>query len=174
MDIPKISFEKEPQYEQDVVALFHELIGREILKGYKILSVSSGAQYDAVVRYYLTKDERVLFDEKINPLGLVESAFGKNKKIELLPKNMEFKYVLSDLIKEIEDDIKNFEDIKFCTVWDIGDPKIFKRTGYQLINLSENESKRIFYGTTHLLYSGSNKKPIHIICLKSIRDILRK
>lgn len=181
LDIKYLNFEKEPQYEQDVVAIFHEMIGRGIIKGYRTLSTSSGGQYDAIVRYELEKEEEgAIYDKSKYPLGLDASRFvqkGENKGFVLYPaKNMEYKFLLSDLIKEFENDLKNFQDIRFAVVWDKGEKKAFEKTEYSLedVNKSGGEGKREFHGTTHLLYFGSNPKPIHVICLKTVGELLRK
>lgn len=171
------AFEKVPQSEQGVVALFHELLGKNVLKGYKVLSVSSISQYDAVVRYTLQKDKDILYHEKYKPLGLQESYFHNKEKIELCPVNLEFKYDLVSLLGEFEGGQKNFEDIRFCVCWEISDLSPFGTSGYQLINLLEKEKnnygKRLFHGTTHLLHSGARGKPINVICLKDIIGTLK-
>lgn len=176
LGLKKLCFEKEPVYEQDVVALFHELLGNGELKGYKVLSVSSSGQYDAVIRYDLPNNTDVIYDKRRRPLGLHESAFGKKGEIKLFPNNLEFKVSLSDLIKNFEGGTKTFDDIKFAVVWEVGESRAFKKTAYQLVSLLENdnESKRSFYGVTHLLYSeASLQRPINVICLKSVIELLK-
>ena len=47
LGLPGFSFVKEPQYENDVIALFMELLTRDHIRGFKVLSSSGGSQYDA-------------------------------------------------------------------------------------------------------------------------------
>jgi len=70
-----LSFKKEPQYENDVIALFAELVARDYIRGFEILSVSSGEQYDGVVNYIFTKNpDKLPFHATNNRLGIPKSG----------------------------------------------------------------------------------------------------
>ncbi|MEH7475512.1 hypothetical protein V7158_27815 [Priestia megaterium] len=175
IDLP---FEKEPQFEQDVVGLFHVLIGANILKGYRILSVSSGAQYDGVMRYYLKNEAEYYYDGRENLLGIIQQNFPPANIIRSVPKNLEFKYYLSDLIDEFESTdftTKNFDDIFWVVTWEIGNEETFSKSGYNLEDLTINSSytKRQYFGVTHHLYSNGNRA-INVLVLKDVIRLLRK
>ena len=167
-----------PQYEQDIVGLFHVLIGANKLKGYQIMSVSSGAQYDGVVKYYLTKNNLDYYDEINNPLGIIESNYPRDNSIKVIPKNLEFKYYLSDLILQFDPNdpsSKVFDDIYWAVAWDRGDTQAYTNSGYYLDDLTIDNmyTKRHYYGVTHLLYLQGNR-PINVILLKDVIRLLKR
>jgi hypothetical protein len=100
-DLP-LSLKITPQTEQEVAALFFELIGRKILKGYFP---------------FRTGGSRSLYDG----LFFIESA-GSDK----LPKKfkarelkvVEFKYHLSEIISDFDEQIKYLDDIDVVVCWD--------------------------------------------------------
>ncbi len=172
----KLSFKKIPQNEQDTIALFHELIGKDILLGYQVLGLSySQDQYDAVIKYSLSDNKDSVYDEKKVPLGISATHF-KKKSILTKPKNLEFKKYLSELINDFDAGTKLFAQIKYVVCWDIGDTNTFKESDYSLEELNENhtEDKRMYYGVTHHLYTTSDGAlPISVICLKTVLQILK-
>jgi anti-sigma regulatory factor (Ser/Thr protein kinase) len=54
LGLGKIPFAKVPQTEQAAVAVFHEIVGRGLLKGYQTFDINTASTYDAVVRYSLS------------------------------------------------------------------------------------------------------------------------
>jgi len=168
-DLPTqiLNFKKEPQYENDVIALFSELVGRDMIRGFEILSVSSGAQYDGVVNYRFTKNpEKLLYHPANNPLGIPKANISKT---DLLIKNLEFKKSLIDLINDFDEEVKSPQRVRFAVTWDEGD---VIGTGYEIINLleSDNYEKRRFHGETHqVVLEGAT---IPVVMLKYIIGLL--
>jgi len=115
-----LAFKKEPYYESDVVALFCELIGRQLIKGFDLLSMSSsGTQYDAVVTYSFTKNpEQLVYHPQTNPLGIPKTNMGTK---DLPPRNLEFKGALLELIRDFEDGTKQAAQVRFAVTWDEGE-----------------------------------------------------
>ena len=70
--IPLIS---EPQQEQDVIALFHELLAGRIIRGFEILCTNAHEQYDSLF-YANYRDEELEYSPD-NPLGVSPSLIGK-------------------------------------------------------------------------------------------------
>ncbi|MBM3175936.1 MAG: hypothetical protein FJZ93_09515 [Chloroflexi bacterium] len=163
-----LNFKKEPQYENDVIALFSELAARDYVRGFEILSVSSGSQYDGVVNYRFTRNpDRLLYHPQNNPLGVAKTHI---PSADLLSKNLEFKKSLIDLISDFDEEIKSPQKIRFVVTWDEGD---FTQSGYEVINLLEddNHEKRTFHGETHqLILEGGVTIPV--IMLKYVVQFL--
>lgn len=167
LGVEKLSFKKQPQYENDVIALFSELVAREYIRGFEILSVSSGSQYDGVVNYRFTKDrEKLIYNSTNNPLGMTKAHLGQR---DLLGKNLEFKKSLSDLINEFDEGSKSAQKIRFVVTWDEGD---LAGSGIEIINLldSDNYERREFHGQTHELNMDPDTIPV--IMLKSAVGLL--
>lgn len=170
LKISMLSFKKEPKYEQDVIALFFELLGREYIKGFEFLSVSSGSQYDAVVNYCYTKDkEKLIYHPVNNCLGIPKAAVGKS---DLIKKNLEFKVSLGDLIRDFANDSKNPINTRFAVTWDEGD--IDKLDYFEIVDLlkGDNYEKRRFHGETHQLVYPPSTQSMPVIMLKYVIDIL--
>ena len=59
-----------PQQEQDVVALFHELVGMSVLKGFRFFATSQSERYDSLFRMEYKAEADVMFDKDSNRLGI--------------------------------------------------------------------------------------------------------
>lgn len=160
---PALNFKKEPRFENDVIALFCELAARDLIRGFEMLSVSGGAQYDGVVNYRFTRNpDRLIYDPKSNPLGVPKSQLAKS---DLEAKNLEFKVSLGDLIKELDEETKSPQKVRFAVTWDEGD---VANSGYELISLLDNDNHELrkFHGETHqLVLEGAT---IPVIMLKYV------
>lgn len=152
-----LNIKKEPQYENDVIALFSELAAREYIRGFEILSVSSGTQYDGVVNYRFAKNrDRLIYHQINNPLGISKARI---PQADLLGKNLEFKKSLVDLISDFDEEVKNPLKVRFVVTWDEGD---ITGSGYEIINLldKDNYELRTFHGETHQLALESATIPV--------------
>lgn len=163
LGVSVINFKKEPQYENDVIALFSELVGCNYIRGFEILSVSSGTQYDGVINYRFTQNpEKLVYHSTNNPLGIVKSHIAKT---DLLAKNLEFKKSLIDLINDFDDEVKSPQKIRFAVTWDEGN---VVGSAYEIINLLDNDNYELrrFHGETHqLVLEGAT---IPVIMLKYV------
>lgn len=166
---PVLCFKKEPQYENDVIGLFAELLARDHIRGFEILSVSSGSQYDGVVNYRFTLNrDRLLYHPTNNPLGIPRTRIAKT---DLLSKNLEFKRSLIDLINDFDEEIKSPQKVRFVVTWDEGHTT---GSGYEIINLLEDDNYelRSFHGETHqLVLEGAT---IPVIMLQYVIKLLVK
>lgn len=148
LGVSTFSFKKEPEYENDVIALFSEMVARDHIRGFEILSVSSPAQYDGIVNYKFTKNpDRLIYHATSNPLGITKSHIAKT---DLLGKNLEFKRSLVDLINDFDEELKSPQKVRFVVTWDEGD---IAGSGYEVVNLMENDNYQLreFHGQTHQL-----------------------
>ncbi len=97
-----LSFKTTPHEEQEVVALFFELVGRKLLKGYFPFRVGGNrATYDALFLIDQDESEKLLRD--IRPREL---------------KTVEFKFQLSGLIQDFTEEMKFLDDIDLVVCWE--------------------------------------------------------
>ncbi|PYV18016.1 MAG: hypothetical protein DMG21_06280 [Acidobacteria bacterium] len=71
LGLGKIPFAKVPQTEQATIAVFHEILGRGLLKGYQTFDINTASTYDAVVKYSLSGSDvgaqaLLIWREKLN------------------------------------------------------------------------------------------------------------
>lgn len=127
--------------EAAVAAVFHELIGANILKGYKTLKTGYGARYDAHAVCTSTTGDTV------------EAV-------------IEFKHDLEVLIKDLEEEKKNFSEISLLVAWDADEQKL-KNSGFDLEAISEG----FFFGATHTVAAPvAGIDPIEVILLRTFLD----
>lgn len=100
-DLP-LFFKTAPREEQEVVALFFELVGRKLLKGYFPFRVGlNRATYDAL--FYISSEEAERMPKSFRSREL---------------KIVEFKFHLSELIDDFNSEFKYLEDIDLVVCWD--------------------------------------------------------
>jgi hypothetical protein len=174
LGIAGIGIVKVPSSEQDVVALFHALLGKGYLKGYEIFSVyGSTAKYDCWFEYNLKKTNDIFFPN--DPLGLPEESFGKKGIVRFPLSVLEFKPLLSELVVDFESDFKSFEEILVVVAWDKGEDVAFAGSSdYSLESVDSSSKEKQFYGETHTLGTTAIGKKIHVILLKEVISSLVK
>ena len=95
-------FKTTPQEEQEVVALFFELIGRKLLRGYFPFRVGGNrVTYDAL--FLIDQGEGEKLPRNIRPSEL---------------KTVEFKFQLSGLIQDFMEEVKFLNDIDLVICWE--------------------------------------------------------
>lgn len=119
---PNIQYAKIPNNQEAAVsAVFHELLGAGIIKGYKSLKTGYSARYDLHATY--TSPDGQLVDTVI-----------------------EFKHSLDSLIKDLQEKQKNFSEINLLIAWD-ADEQTLKNAGFELDSIPSG----FFAGATHTL-----------------------
>jgi hypothetical protein len=138
----------EPWSEQDVVALFNQLLAGGVIRGIKVLSTSQHQQYDGIFRYLLKAPlENHRFNLESNPLGLEESQL---KEYLSAPEVLEYKYSMEALLEEIEKGEKMERHIHLVVAWEMGASWSKRYTITSLLDL-DNLQHRFFHGGTHLI-----------------------
>lgn len=143
------SISAKPLNEQDVIALFNQLLAGGVIRGIRLMATSTHKQYDGVFRLCLKEPfENYVFDKERNPLGLDEDSVTDEYLSE--PRILEYKYSFNALVEEIEKETKNERDISLVIAWEMGDKW---RTRYEVTPLLhfDNIHHRVFHGATHLL-----------------------
>lgn len=165
-----LHFKKEPKEEQDVIAMFFDLLGMEKIKGYQFYSTHISKKYDGIGMFQLSKSEDVIYNKE-NLLGVSEDKF-KSGEIKS-PKKcfFEFKMNSDQLVSDVRNGYKRLQDIKWLICWEIG--KKHKDEGISVINITQPEhiNYRNYYATTHLMSEGENS--VFVIELKKVLEILK-
>jgi len=164
--IDEISYLKHPDgQEAGVVALFHELVGAGILKGYYTFKRGYKMTYDLWGFYKIHRDKIGKNYTKLsNESGYVE-----------VPTVIEFKFKAEDILSDFVDNIKYFTDIDLIVCWDLNETK-FSRQRVKVELLKPEEI--FYYGSNYkLVWPGAynlgsaSEKPV-IALRKFIQDFL--
>lgn len=138
-----------PQVEQDVVAMFNQMLSSGIVRGIEILSSSQFNQYDALYRHVFNEPISKYIRRDDNPLGIDEVHIANVDMPAVLPVSvLEYKYKLDHLIEEFQTEEKSPDDIGLVVVWDAGSKwrAAFDATSY----LDPDQVHlRQFHGLTH-------------------------
>jgi hypothetical protein len=156
-----------PQQEQDVVALFHELIGIGLLKGYKFYATSQSDRYDSLFFMDYLKDSAVLFDRTSERLGISRS-FELPYTTE--PKVLEYKYTFDSLVDDFDKEEKFAKQIDLVVCWTAGTRYKEKFFLSSLLPGDEGLSREL-YGATHQAFAvGSHTQPAFEVLI--LEDLL--
>ncbi len=137
-----------PVREQDVVALFNQLLAGGVIRGIKVMTTSQYKQYDGLVRYVLTEPtENHLFHKSTNPLGV--PAANLLAPITTKPFVLEYKYSLDALIAEFEKEEKAEADIDLVVAWLAGMDWKRRYSVTSLLDLACLHHRE-FHGLTHV------------------------
>ena len=145
-----------PQQEQDAIALFQELIGAGVLRGFRFLGTSQSDRYDSVFFMSYSEADRILFDAKSNRLG-VNRTFALPYVTE--PKILEYKFAFGSLVSDFEKEAKFSKHIDFVVCWTAGD-RYKERFFLQSLLVGDEGSSRQIFGSTHQVFSvGAPESP---------------
>ena len=167
----RIGLVSRPQQEQDVVALFHELIGAQILRGFRFFATSQSDRYDSLFFMEYLKDHDMLFDVDSQRLG-VNRAFSLPYSTE--PKVLEYKYTFDSLVDDFDKEEKFEKQISLVVCWTTG--KRYKaRYYFQPLLVGDEGSSRQIFGSTHQVFAtGSSNSPVfEVIVLEDLLSWLQ-
>ncbi|HGM6996145.1 ATP-binding protein [Serratia marcescens] len=172
--VNEISISSIPTREQDVIALFNQLIAGGVIRGIKIMSTNEYFTYDGMFRLEIKEPfQHHLYDEEINPLGITQDVLDiYTDGFRSSPKILEYKFSLDGLIENIEDGSKNSNDIDLVVVWEIGKDY---QGNYDVISYlnKDNLDSRSYHGLTHRLIHQHNKQSeMELIAIKDLIEYL--
>lgn len=151
LPVERVSITSVPTREQDVIALFHQLIAGGVIRGLNMMSTNERFTYDGLFRIaFDLSPELYIFSEDKNPLGVpaasVEGLVGQVTN----PRILEYKFSLDGLIADFDNQDKNIKDIDLCIAWEAGN--LFKeKYGMTSLLIPENADQRPYHGVTHIL-----------------------
>jgi hypothetical protein len=175
LHIPPVTFLSEPQNEQDVVGLFHQMSALGVFPGLKILATSQIRTYDSLVKFdcpatttglqYRSTDE--------NPIGVSPYILGNKERFETRHLTLEFKNNLDGLIDELDDreSAKDFAHIDVCVCWGVV-AESFKGHAVEEITTSNIDERR-YPGVTHLLRRDGQAHVIQVVMLRDIVAMIK-
>lgn len=151
LPIERVSITSAPTREQDVIALFHQLIAGGVIRGISVMSTNERFTYDGLFKISFDLDKMLyIYDAETNPLGVPSKVAIELQGRITEPRVLEYKYCLDGLIEDFDSQDKNIGDIDLCVVWSMGD--MFKqRYGIRSLLTPENADQRQYHGVTHIL-----------------------
>lgn len=164
LKIRGIPFNKVPDYEQGVCAIFHELLGSKIITGYHTLSASTDTRYDEII----------LYEVPIDKLGInVRQAFLESRR-NLKKKESVYKRVIVveyklDASQIIRDHKKNLKHIDLLIAWDCSPDKIKPNWKF-----NELDSSELFFNGSKYVLRNPMGDSCHVMLLKDFSTTKRK
>lgn len=156
LNIPELATKKVPRDENDVIALFFELVGRGYIHGYQSFGLSQVDRYDGRFILRRSGDEQ---DPQIPPDDRQLSA-------------IEFKVTASALIRDLEREAKNPQDLKLVIAWDEGVSNS-DQFGFADIEHSRYYPDKVYLGVTRYLQNTKSGSQIQVLLLKPVVEQIR-
>jgi hypothetical protein len=155
-----ISFATTPKEEQDVVALFSELIGSGLLGCYRLDYLTGIGIYDGFMQY----------EPELVSGRLAEKLPGRNVP-NPLKGVVEFKYSGDSLIEDIVKKKKEWHKINWLVCWTLGTNARDYVSDRIAFTDANDEATRDYAGVTHLAAANSGGAyRVHVIALKDLLD----
>lgn len=140
-----------PVVEQDVVALFNQMLSSGLIRGIQLLSSSQFNQYDGLFRFRMDPPFDLFIRSSQNPLGVDAQQFaGVDNTLESPVAVLEYKHNLDALVEELDNGTKKADEIKLAICWQLGEKW---RSHFGILSYLDNENlhHRQFHGITHHL-----------------------
>ena len=168
----ELPIRSEPIVEQDVVALFNQMLSSGLVRGVQLISSSQYKQYDGLYRIAMSAPFDKYILAKNNPLGIDAEHFISKEKLETVVKVLEYKFSVDGLIEELQSEVKSVEDVDLVVAWEMGTKwlQMFDVISY----LDEdNVHHRTIHGTTHsFTHSMTGSHAFEAMILKDIISFL--
>ncbi len=174
----EISITAEPSREQDVIALFNQLIAGGVIRGIRIVGTNEQMTYDGAMRVCVgPKYDDHEYDAFKNPLGVSPSFRAEYE--EAFPAGfvsndlmiLEYKYSVNGLIADLHTGDKKASDINLIIAWDLGDAyeSIFR---VQSLLIDDGRGERDYHGITHKFYDENGTHVMDAIILSDLISFL--
>lgn len=151
--INELAIKRVPRDENDVIALFFELIGRGYIHGYNSFGLSQKDQYDG--RFLIRRS-----GDKNAP---------KEPQDDRQLSAIEFKITASHLIQDLERENKDPTELKLLIAWDEGSSNS-DQFGFADIEHSAYFPDRVYNGVKRYIQNTKSGAQIQVLLLKSILD----
>lgn len=147
----------DPESENDVIALFVACISSNLLKGYRLQSLSGYNRYDGLIDI----DKLTASVCDINDIFSVrDTSVPNGGRLKVI----EFKHTFSDLIEDFEQQKKNPTEIDLAVCWSL--PGINPSRGELTYCYFDRKDTRPYYAVTHIWSDENQTSIIPIICLQ--------
>lgn len=166
-----IPIQSAPLLEQDVVALFNQLLAGGVIRGFRILSTSGNQRYDGVYKVRISAEKKYIYHPTTNPLGIPAENVTSDTVSE--PKILEYKYNLDALIADFEREDKYERHVDLIVAWTIGERWSERYQVNPLLHKSFLH-RRHFHGVTHdFLHYTSGEHVFYGIILDELIEYLQ-
>lgn len=169
--VNEISITAQPRSEQDVVALFNQLVAGGVIRGIKVMATSGHKQYDGLYRYHIAPPLiNHSFDKETNPLGVTNHS--PQSGMTTKPYVLEFKHNFDQLIQDFETEEKSEGAIDLAIVWELCERY---KERYEVVPLlvPDFTHLREFHGLTHQLLDGNaGTKRMDLLVLSDLISFL--
>lgn len=144
----ELPIRSEPLVEQDVVALFNQMLSSGLVRGIQLIASSQYNQYDGLYRVRMDPPFAKYIYGPDNPLGIEEDVFPGEDPLVTKTKVLEYKYKLNGLVEELQSGVKDVNDIGLAVAWEMGDKW---REMFDVTSLLDEDTShhRQVHGTTH-------------------------
>lgn len=159
-----------PQQEQDVVALFHEMVGVGLIRGLRFFATSSHETYDSLFFCDYDNRDKFVFSRTSNPLGVAEQ-FSANHTSE--PKVLEYKYSFDSLLDDFDQEAKFDSHIDLVVCWTAG-ARFKSRYYFSSLLVGDEGNGREIFGSTHQVYrDGATGRVFELVILSDLIQFLQ-
>ena len=170
-DKARIALVSTPQQEQDVVALFHELVGANMLRGFRFFGTCQNDRYDSLFFMEYVGNDDVLFQTVSQRLGINR---GYSLPYSTEPKVLEYKYSFDSLVDDLDKEEKFTKQIDLVVCWSVGTRYKSKFYLQPLLVGDEGSSRQIFGATHQAFATGSQGSPaFEVIVLEDLLNWLQ-
>ncbi|PTR09265.1 MULTISPECIES: ATP-binding protein [unclassified Novosphingobium] len=147
----RVSVTSAPTREQDVIALFNQLIAGGVVRGIRVMSTNERFTYDGLFKVVFDLDQSLyIYDGETNPLGVSSDIADALHGRITDPQVLEYKFCLDGLIEDFDSQDKNINDVNLAVFWETG--TLYKeRFGITSLLVPENADQRQYHGLTHVL-----------------------
>jgi len=148
MPTEELPIRSEPLVEQDVVALFNQMLSSGLVRGIHLIASSQYNQYDGLYRVRMEPPFAKFIYAPNNPLGIDSDVFTGDTPMATKTKVLEYKYTLNGLVEELQSGVKDINDIGLLVAWEMGEKW---REMFDVTSLLDEETRhhRQVHGTTH-------------------------
>ncbi|MCM2458243.1 ATP-binding protein [Rhizobium sp. CG4] len=148
MPTEELPIRSEPLVEQDVVALFNQMLSSGLVRGIQLISSSQYNQYDGLYRVRMAPPFDKFIRGDNNPLGLDQEIFHDEHVMQTKVKVLEYKYNIDGLVEELQSGVKDTKDIGLAVAWELGEKW---REMFDVTSLLDEDTThhRQIHGTTH-------------------------
>lgn len=168
MPSEELPIRSEPLVEQDVVALFNQMLSSGLIRGLQLIASSQYNQYDGLYRVRMEAPFDKFIRTENNPLGIDGDFFTSDEPHVTKVKVLEYKYNLDGLIEELQAGVKDTKDIGLAVAWDMGTKW---REMFDVTSLLDDDTShhRQIHGTTHsFVHSVSGQHAFEAIILHDL------
>jgi anti-sigma regulatory factor (Ser/Thr protein kinase) len=157
LGIPELAIKKVPRDENDVIALFFELLGRGYIEGYQSFGLSQMESFDG--KFILRRS-----GDRTDPVIPAD-----DRQLSAV----EFKVIASSLIQDLEREAKNPRELKLVIAWDEGASNS-DQFGFADIEHSRYYPDNVYPSVTRYLQDTRSGSQIQVLLLKSVVDNIRQ